>query len=87
MSRKILYNAVAVALGVAVGVALSIKPWQAYHDQRIKADDAISRAAEMQRRQSELAREKALLNTPLGKEKQAREKGFVRPGETPVDKP
>ena len=41
----------------------------------------------MQRRQSELAREKALLDTPLGKEKQAREKGFVRPGETPVDKP
>lgn len=81
------WSLVVFAAAVGTGLALSVKPWQVYHTQRKKADEAQIKAERAQAERAELTRQKALLDSPLGKEKLARERGYVRPDEQPLDKP
>lgn len=74
-------------LAVGTGLALSLKPWQVYNAQRKKSEEAERRADAAQAERVELSRQKALLDSPSGKERIARERGYVKPGETPLPKP
>lgn len=84
MRKRLTLEIALVLAAVAVGIALSTKPWQIYREQRAIADKNLAnmRAAESSRTQ--LTKEKAHLDSGPGQEVQAREMGFHRPGEQPT---
>ena len=78
-------NGLLFVAAAALGVALSIRPWEEYRDQRMKADEAIRKSKQMQEEMSRLAREKAVIDTAAGKERLARERGYIKPDEVPLN--
>lgn len=82
--NRLLINGIIIVLAIATGIALSIRPWQVFHEQRSAADKTISemRAAELRR--SKLNIEQAKWDSQTGKEELARDKGYIKKGETPI---
>jgi hypothetical protein len=74
-----------VALGVATGVFLSRKPWQDYFEQRSVSKAAAQEMREAEGERAELARQSSLAESPSGREATARERGYRRRDETPVE--
>jgi hypothetical protein len=72
MNKKLFWNSAFVLAAIATGIALSVKPWQVYAEQRAKADAAVEDMRE------------AKYEGSLGREELAREQGFRRPGEVAV---
>lgn len=72
--------AVAVA-AVAAGLALSYKPWTVYHQQRVKTDHNIKEMQQAESSREELIREKNRIEPSLGRERLARDQGYLKPGE------
>lgn len=70
-----------VLCAAVTGGYLAYEPWRVYQKQKEQADQAT---AEMQRSEQEkgnLLREKMRLEGSVGREKLARERGFVKEGE------
>lgn len=84
MSNKLVWNVAIVAAAVATGVALSVRPWQVYGEQRKIADDSIKEMRDAESKKSELTRQRAKYETALGREELARQQGYRRPDERPV---
>lgn len=77
-----------LGIAILVGVGFSWGPWQAYFKQRSEADKANQIATEARAQRAELVRKKALGESTLGRETNARKKGFGEPGEVSVgDRP
>ena len=86
MTKGALINGVIVGLAVLAGVAVSIRPWQVYQDQRKQADDQIVQMQESEKKYEELVREEARLRSSIGKEEAARGRGYLRQGEISAPK-
>jgi hypothetical protein len=84
MNKKLFWNSAFVLAAIATGIALSVKPWQVYAEQRAKADAAVEDMREAEQSRVQLTREKAKYEGSLGREELAREQGFRRPGEVAV---
>jgi len=85
MWKRASFSVLAVVVAVGAGVILSVKPWQSYNVERAKRDIAVDemRAAE-QERAKEIERFQRL-QTPFGREEEARKLGYRRPDEKPVE--
>lgn len=82
MTRKAFWNSIFFIAAIAGGLALSVAPWQKYHEVKKKADGANAEARAAEIDHAERLRQKAALDSTEGKEKLARQKGYIGPGET-----
>lgn len=84
MKQKTLWNVGLTAAAVAVGLALSAKPWQYYREQKKLAEAATQEMREAESKRTELVRQKAKYESALGREELARKQGYRRPDEQPL---
>ena len=73
-----------VLSAVVCGLYLARAPWQVYREQRTQANEAISDAQTNQMQRASLLKREAELKSPIGHEKLARERGYVKKGEVPL---
>ena len=85
MKDKRIWNLLFVGAAVATGVALSLKPWRIYTEQRKLANDKISEMSAAETGRTKLMEQKVKLESATGREKIARDYGFRKPGEQPLD--
>ena len=86
MTKGALINGVIVLLAISAGLAVSVRPWQVYQEQRKLADEQISEMHESEKKYERLVRQEARLRSNLGKEEMARERGYLPVGERPAPK-
>ncbi len=70
-----------VLMAAIAGGTLSYRPWKAYWEQRritLAQREALEKA---EARKAELARERARLESRVGREQKVRQHSYVRPGE------
>ncbi len=75
---------VIVLVAVALGFALSLRPWQVAREQRKIADEAQREMRLAESKKTELTRQRAHAESSLGREELARKQGYRRPDETPI---
>lgn len=83
--KKFAFELALIVVAVAVGVGFSLKPWQALGDQRRARDQRAKDMASAEKRSEELVRQKAAVDSQLGREALARRNHYTRPGETPIE--
>ena len=86
MSRKTAMSVVFVAAAASLGLYLSRGPWVAYREQKAKADNATKEMRKHEQEKVDLLTEKARIDTPQGREELARQRKWLKEGETPLDK-
>ncbi|MFQ3586397.1 MAG: hypothetical protein SNJ74_09775 [Fimbriimonadaceae bacterium] len=74
-----------VVLAIGAGAAMSAKTWDAYHRQRAETARATAEMVSAEKRREALVRERAYAESPAGREALARQQGFRRPGEQPLE--
>lgn len=72
-------------VAVAIGVGMSWPTWRATWEQRARAEAARAEMKELEAQRAELLRERARLESPTGREEEARRMGLRRPEERPLD--
>lgn len=87
MSRNVVLNACGVVAAVCLGIYLSREPWATYREQKNKADIATKEMLKVESEKTNLERQRAKLETPMGQEELARRSSYVRPGEEAVTPP
>lgn len=87
MGRRLIWNLMIVVAALALGLGLSIKPWQNYREQQKTADRHSAEMREAEKRREDLMRRKVDLESSAGREQAARELGYTRPGEKPAEGP
>ncbi len=85
MKTRLLLNGIFLLGAVALGVGLSLRPWQVYREQRTKADTYLVEARRAEAQRIDLEEQKARYESPLGREELARERGYRKPNERPLD--
>jgi hypothetical protein len=70
---------------VATGLYLSREPWAYFQQQKEEARQSVVRMQEAERKRAELIRQIAEYESSSGKEALARTRGYLRPGERPVE--
>lgn len=82
MKAKLLFNLIFLGVAVAVGVALGMRPWPVYQEQRRQADGYRRDAMQAESKRYELERQRAKYESPLGQEELARQAGHKKKGES-----
>jgi hypothetical protein len=72
-----------IAVAIACGAYFAREPWQVYRQQRAKANEAVAEAQLNDSLRVALLKREAQLKSPIGREKMARERGYLAKGETP----
>jgi len=85
MTRKLIFSFVFILSAVGLGVYLSREPWQVYAEQRANADAKKREMQQAEKDRADLLKQKTHIDSPMGKEELAREAGFIKPGETPLE--
>jgi hypothetical protein len=85
VKSKRIWNTVFVVAAVATGVALSLKPWQVYAEQRTLANEKIAEMERAEASRTTLMEKKVRMTNSTGREEIARNYGYVRAGEQPLD--
>jgi hypothetical protein len=73
-----------VGVAICCGAYFAREPWQVWRQQRAKANASIEQAETNDALHVGLLKRQAEMKSPIGREKMAREHGYVRQGETPV---
>lgn len=81
---RIVWEMVFVGVAVAAGIALSARTWEAYNVERVKSDQKVSEMKKAEGEREELLRQKGKFESPAGREQQARDIGYTKPGEKPL---
>lgn len=84
MSRKALSGAIFAIAAVSLGFYFSLGPWRAYGQQKGKADAATQEMQKAERAKTDLLQQEAEAQDPIRMEQRARERGFVKKGESPL---
>lgn len=63
------------------GFYMAREPWIVYHEQQAKANEAKQEMANSEKDRADLIRQKADAESSAGREKAARERGYVNKGE------
>jgi hypothetical protein len=80
--RSSTWKVVLLMLAAAgTGFYLAREPWIVAHEQQVKANEAKEEMAESEKDRSDLIRQKAEAQSSAGREKLARESGYVNKGE------
>ncbi len=85
MSLRVLFNFLFVIAAITCGIALTMKPWTVYKEQKVIAESYQEDANKAERERVKLEQDRAKLDSTLGQEELARQSGFRRAGETPID--
>lgn len=72
-----------IALGVMIGIALSIKPWELLREERTQAADAKREMKHAEKERADLLRQQSKLDSAVGREELIRKRGYKRPSDTP----
>ena len=72
-----------VAVAVVCGAYFARAPWQMYRLQKAHANQAIAEAQVNDAQRVGLMKREADLKSPIGREKMARERGYLHKGEVP----
>ncbi|MBX3118082.1 MAG: hypothetical protein KF784_03390 [Fimbriimonadaceae bacterium] len=83
--QRIVWEMVFVGVAVAVGIALSARTWDTYNQQRVKADKKVSEMKKAEQDREALLRQKGQYESPSGREQLAREQGYTKAGEKPLE--
>lgn len=86
MKNRIGLDIALVLLAVAVGVGLSLKPWEIYREQRKLTEKSVKAMEKAESEQTDLAKRRVQLESPVGREEYLREQGYHRDDETPLTK-
>jgi hypothetical protein len=70
-----------VLCALITGAYLAREPWIVYQEQQAKANAAREDQARSEKERSDLVRQKADSESSAGREKEARARGYVGPGE------
>ena len=73
-----------IGSAVAAGFILSYRPWQVYREQQDATNRLVREMRKSERKQEQLLRQQAQRRTSVGQEEQARESGYLAPGEVPI---
>jgi hypothetical protein len=84
MSRKTLLGVLYVGAAAAIGLYLSRGPWLAYADQKHKADAATKEMQKAEREKTDLLKQEAQIDSPVGRDTAARKAGYLGKNEEPV---
>lgn len=77
--------AFAAILGVGLGLFLSQNAWREYRKQKSHLAEIKAETREVQEDRAELMSRAAQLDSPAGMEEEARERGFRKENETPIE--
>lgn len=75
----------AIVFGLVTGLVLSQKPWIEWRRQLALTKEAESIMKQAEKDRANEARELAKRDSQIGREKIAREHGYRRPNEIPID--
>jgi hypothetical protein len=87
MNWKRIFNGLFLLAGVVLGVLLSIQPWRVYFDQRKLADERIQQMKTAEASRVRLLERKSRMESASGREQIARDYGYKRQGEQPIETP
>lgn len=85
MSRKSTWTVIFVAAAAGLGLWLSRGPWQAYLSQKASADAATKEMVKSEADMRDLMQQKARMDSPMGRESAARERGYRLKNEQPLE--
>lgn len=74
-----------VLAGLVTGVLFSLGPWKEFQQKRAESDQAVAESQQIAKERSDLIQQSAQLQTPLGREQEARRRGYKKPGERVVE--
>jgi hypothetical protein len=80
-------NAALVILAIGAGLIMSLKPWHVYKAQQAETQKEVQEMNRSERTRTELLQQEAAAQTSVGKEEMARNLGYVRAGQKPIDQP
>ncbi|MBS1724495.1 MAG: hypothetical protein JSS66_16250 [Armatimonadetes bacterium] len=83
--RRIGWTIAVIAVAIGTGLYLSRKPWAELREQRALSRDASDEMKRVEAERADLARQESRLKNPAGREALARERGYRKPGEVPVE--
>ncbi len=83
--KAAVWGLVVILAGVVTGAWMSQKPWKEMREQRAQAHAADQEMRRVESERNTLVREAARLDTPAGRERLARERGYRKPGESAPD--
>jgi hypothetical protein len=73
-----------VIFALVCGAYLARAPWKVYREQRSHANELLAQAQTDEMQQTSLEKRDADLKSPIGREKLAREHGYLKQGESAV---
>jgi len=82
--KRLVIGGIVVVLAAGFGALASRKVWVGEKAERAKAAAAEREMQASEAKRAALAAQEARLETEQGQEEQARERGFVKKGETPL---
>lgn len=85
MARNYGWHALLLVLAVGVGAALSVESWRHYSAQNKRATEARDEMRLAESERARLMREQSRLQSPVGREERARERGYRRVNERPLE--
>jgi hypothetical protein len=74
-----------VAVAICFGAYFARMPWEVYRQQRAKANQSLAEAQVNDIQRISLMKREAELKSPIGREKIAREHGYLHTGEKPYN--
>ena len=85
MNRKVKIAAIAIGLAAVAGLMASYEPWLEYRHQRAMEEAARRDLAQARGELAEHLKLDAKYSTSAGREEEARNRGYRRPGEVPLE--
>jgi hypothetical protein len=85
MAMRIIFRSLWVLAAVGLGLFVAREPWRIHEQQEAKRDKALAELRKTQQAKAELLTDKARYGNSVGREELARERGYMRPNEKPLE--
>ena len=87
IKRRIAVLFICVFAAMSLGVYASRGPWQEFRREKEKSNDAVAEMEKIESRRRDLMDERSRYKSNKGREELARERGYRRPDEEPIEIP
>lgn len=81
MKRRVILNVLLFVCAVGLGVGLSLEPWRVYLRQKAETTKLTKEMQDAEERRAADLRRASEVESPAGRERTARERGYRKPGE------
>lgn len=82
--KRVFVVLTALLIAAAAAVFFNVNTWEHLQEQRAKKSQSDARMQAAEEERARLLEEKADLESPRGREAQARREGYIKPGEEPL---